>query len=390
MIETVKMFLYERLDSSTAVVAVTLLGIALASVVSYFVCKALLKLVEWIIGKTPTGLDDVIFNNRCMRGVSQLAPALTVNWLLPQMFAPTEERAVAWVKIFTSIYILWVVVYIVNILITNFYVALSSHKRTRPYAVKGIFQMLKLVAICIGIIVCISILLGKQPMVILTALGASAAVLSLVFKDTILGLVASVQLTANNMMQRGDWVAVDRYNANGEVIDISLTTVKIRNWDNTVTTIPPYALVSDSFRSYEPMVNSGGRRVERAVYIDVNSVRVLSETETASLAERNLIAPADGNDVVNLTLFRRHLERYLEASPLVNHSMTCMVRQMDPTPSGLPLQLYFFTDTTAWVKFEHIQSDIFDYVYAIVQEFGLRIFQTPSGRDVSEVRCCPV
>lgn len=385
MIEAVKLFFYQHLDSSAAVVAATLLAIALAAIVSYFVCKMLLYAAEWAISKTPTKLDDVLLNDRFMRGLSQLAPALLVSWLLPQLFAPTEERAVAWVNVFTSIYILWVVVYIINILIGNAYSALSTHRRTRPYAVKGIFQMLKLVAIAIGVIVCISILLGKQPMVILTALGASAAVMSLVFKDTILGLVASIQLTANNMMQRGDWVAVDRYNANGEVLDISLTTVKIRNWDNTVTTVPPYALISDSFRNYEPMVKSGGRRVERAVFIDVNSVRILTDSEISRLNDEGLLC-GEAVPEVNMTLFRCHIERYLEKSPLVNHSMTCMVRQLEPTPSGLPVQLYFFTNTTAWVDYEHIQADVFDYVYAVVQKFGLRIYQTPSGHDIVDLR----
>ena len=385
MIEAVKLFFYQHFDSSAAVVAATLLAIALASIVSYFVCKMVLYAAEWAISKTPTKLDDVLLNDRFMRGLSQLAPALMVSWLLPQLFAPTEERAVAWVNVFTSIYILWVVVYIINILIGNAYSALSAHRRTRPYAVKGIFQMLKLVAIAIGVIVCISILLGKQPMVILTALGASAAVMSLVFKDTILGLVASIQLTANNMMQRGDWVAVDRYNANGEVLDISLTTVKIRNWDNTVTTVPPYALISDSFRNYERMVKSGGRRVEGGVFIDVNSVCILTDSEISRLNDEGLLC-GEAVPEVNLTLFRRHIERYLEKSPLVNHAMTCMVRQLEPTQSGLPVQLYFFTNTTAWVEYEHIQADVFDYVYAVVHKFGLRIYQTPSGHDIVDLR----
>ena len=366
-----------------------LAAIFLTALAAYYICKWLLYLVGIAIDKSPTKWDDDLIDHRFMRAVSQLAPALIVNWLLPAFFRVNESDSVHWIKVLTSFYILWAVVRIAVIFIENLYKAMSHRKRTQPYAVKGIFQMLKLLMIGIGIIIGISILIGKEPIAILTALGASAAILMLVFKDTILGLVASVQLTANKMLHKGDWIVAEKHGANGEVEDVSLTTVKIRNWDNSISTIPPYALISDSFRNYQPMRRSGGRRVERSIYIDAESIRFCTEAELLELDRRGWLEniPVDrAARQVNLTLLRRYLEKYIARHKDVNPDMLHMVRQMQPTPSGLPLQLYFFTHRTGWKDFEHVQADIFDHVYAVIQEFGLRIFQTPSGSDISSLR----
>lgn len=386
----IKLFLLENIHGSYShemIIILLLLGIAMAAVVSYYLAKAVLYALEYAIERSPTKWDDDLLNHRFMRGVSQLAPALVVNWLLPAFFTKADGATIQWLKTLTSLYILFVVVMILCRLIGNLYQAFLHRDRMKPYAIKGIFQMLRLVAIAMGVIIAISILIGKEPVVILTALGASAAVLMLVFKDTILGLVASVQLTANNMLHRGDWVVVEGHNANGEVEDVSLTTVKIRNWDNSISTIPPYALVSESFRNYQPMRDLGGRRVERSIYIDMNSVRFLSDEETARLAEEGFIDIKEekSRDLINLTLLRNYLEKWLSHHPDVNDEMLLMVRQMQPTQSGLPLQLYFFTRSTAWKDFERIQSDIFDHVYAVVNRFDLRIFQTPAGHDITAI-----
>lgn len=384
----IKLFLIETMGdghSHQAMVLILLTVIAAGAVLSYFLTKGALYALEYLIERSPTKWDDDLLNHRFMRGMSQLAPALVVNWLLPAFFTKSDGDTIHWIKTLTSLYILWAVVLIVSRLIGNLYQAFQHRKKMRSYAIKGIFQMLRLIVIGIGIIVGISILIGKEPMVILTALGASAAVLMLVFKDTILGLVASVQLTANKMLHRGDWIVCESHHANGEVEDVSLTTVKIRNWDNSITTIPPYALVSGSFRNYQPMRCLGGRRVERSIFIDINSVRFLEEDEIRLLDEKGLLdgIPADrtGN-AVNLTFLRLYLENYLATHPEINKNMLQMVRQMEPTQSGLPLQLYFFTKNTVWKDFERIQSDIFDHIYAVIGHFGLRIFQTPTGLDI--------
>lgn len=364
---------------------VLLLCIAVAAVAAYYLTKGFLMLFERVITHSPTKWDDDLLNERFTRALSQLSPALVVSWMLPRFFGDGVE-SVGWIDVVTSLYILWAIVYIIVIFLNNLYDAMAKREALRPYAVKGIFQMFKLIIIGIGVIIGLSLLIGKTPIAILTALGASAAVLSLVFKDTILGLVASIQLTANKMLERGDWITVPNRDLNGEVIDVSLTTVKVRNWDNSVTTVPPYSLITDSFRNYKPMQVSGGRRVDRAIYIDVNTVRFLDEAEISALAADGLIAPSSvgsGRREVNLGLLRGYIEHYLATHADVNPELTLMVRQLEPTPSGLPVQLYFFTRSTQWIVHEHVAADIFDHVYATIGRFGLSIFQTPAGTDIS-------
>lgn len=358
-------------------------GIAVVAAVTYMLTRMVLWGVESVVNRSSTTWDDHLLTPHLMAGVSQLAPALSVSYLLPAFFVDNTGMH-HWLKLLTSFYILWAVVRIVTIFIDNVYMALARRDELKMYAVKGIFQMLKLVAIGVGVISALSLLAGKTPLAILTAIGASAAVLMLVFKDTILGLVASVQLTANQMLHKGDWIVAPKHDANGEVIDVSLTTVKVRNWDNSVSTIPPYSLISDSFRNYEAMLRSGGRRVERAINIDLGSVRFCSADELARLRERGFLDGMGVDEsarVINVQLFRRYLERYLMGDARVNSDMTCMVRQLEPTQWGLPVQLYFFTRTTVWKEFEHVQADVMDYVYALVNEFGLRVYQAPASED---------
>ena len=230
-----------------------------------------------------------------------------------------------------------------------------------------------------------SILINKNPGYILTALGASAAVLMLVFKDSIMGLVAGVQLSANDMLRPGDWITMSKYGADGDVVEVTLTTVKVQNWDKTITTIPPYALVSDSFQNWRGMKESGGRRVKRSVYIDMRSIAFCTEDQMAEFEKRGWLEGVEREDkfVVNLHVFRNYLEDYLQHHPRVNSSMTIMVRQLQPTAQGLPLELYFFSDGTDWIPYEHLQSEIFEHVFAVLPTFGLRVFQSPMGIDFS-------
>ena len=389
MIDFLREFLDERItgpDRSLIIHLVVLVGIAVVAVGSYYLMRIVESGSMYFVRKSPTRWDDDILDTRCLKAISQIVPALVVAWLLPQFFVE-PDASVRWVDILTQCYILWAAIYIIHVLISNLFTAFTRRKRFRPYAVKGIFQMVRLLVIAMGVILTVSIFIGRSPVSILMALGASAAILMLVFKDTILGLVASVQLTANNMLHKGDWIVVDKHNANGEVIDVSLTTVKVRNWDNSIATVPPYSLISESFVNYQPMRRSGGRRVCRSILIDANSVRFCTSGELDDLVRRGwLEADRDtvaGHDFVNMRLLRDYLERWLASHPRVRHDMLMMVRQMDPTSMGLPLQLYFFTDTTEWREFERVQSDIFDHVYAVIRQFGLRIYQVNSGDDTS-------
>lgn len=391
MIATIKDLLSQTITGpyqSGLIDTTVLLLIAVVAVVSYFIAKGLLYLIDKAVKRTPTSWDDDMLTHRLFRAVAQLAPALIVSWLLPNFF----DDATAlhhWARVLTSFYIVWAVVHIINITLSNLYTALSKRPQFKAYAVKGVFQMCKLIAIGLGVIIGLSLIIGKTPLAIITAIGASAAVLMLVFRDTILGLVASVQLTANKMLHRGDWIIAPKYDVNGEVVDVSLTTVKVRNWDNSISTIPPYSLVSDSFRNYQAMRDSGGRRVDRSVLIDLNSVRFLSDKELARLADSGMLQGSDADNgprPVNLTLFRSYMEHYLATSPVVNPDMLFMVRQMEPTAQGLPVQIYFFTPITDWKEFEHIQGLVMDHVYASVSAFGLRIFQAPSGSDIASLK----
>lgn len=362
-------------------------GIVVLAIGTYFAAKALLYMLDSMIQRTATTWDNELLNHRMLRSMARLAPALITNLLLPNFF--TAESAFShWAEVITSFYIIWTVVHIVNVGLDNLYNTLASRPSMRSYAIKGVFQMAKLIAIGMGVIVALSLLIGKTPLAIITAIGASAAVLMLVFKDTILGLVASVQLTANNMLHRGDWIRADKYEINGEVVDVSLTTVKVRNWDNSISTIPPYLLVADSFRNYQAMRDSGGRRMERSVLIDVNSVRFLTNSEIESLRNKGLLSGVDeakiAKGAINLELLRLSIEAYLKQSPLIEQSMLSMVRQLEPTPRGLPLQIYCFTPATEWRQFEAVQGEIMNHVYATVREFGLIMFQSPSGLDLTQ------
>ena len=271
---------------------------------------------------------------------------------------------------------------------------------------KGIVQSLKIIATIVTTILILSVLLGQSPVILISGLGAMTAVLMLIFKDPILGLVAGVQLSANNMLSLGDWLEMPKFNADGEVIEIALTTVKVRNWDNTVTTIPTYALISDSFKNWRAMSESGGRRIKRAINIDVNSVRFISEEHMRRLTKSRLLSQyileksrevevynaarsedlssaLNGRRLTNIGTFRAYLEVYLRNHPHIHRNMTLLVRQLAPTATGVPIEIYAFTTTVAWGEYERIQSDLFDHIFAVVDEFELRVFQEPSGHDMA-------
>ncbi len=277
---------------------------------------------------------------------------------------------------------------------------------------RGIFQSIKLIATLLIALMVISLLIGKSPLVLLTGLGAMTAVLMLVFKDPILGLVAGIQLSANNMLKMGDWLDMPKYGADGDVIDIGLTTVKVRNWDKTITTIPTYALISDSFKNWRGMSESGGRRIKRSLNIDTTSIHFLSDEEIARMNRAQLLTPyldgkvaevanhnaslgcdlttpLNGRHMTNIGTFRAWLEAWLKSHPQIHKDMTLMVRQLAPGSEGLPIEIYVFTNTTVWLEYEKIQSDIFDHIFALLPEFGLRVHQTPTGNDMRNMRFSP-
>ncbi|MFP2834470.1 mechanosensitive ion channel family protein [Citrobacter portucalensis] len=302
---------------------------------------------------------------------------------------------------------LWIMMYALLSLFSLLDVILNLSQKlpaASQLPLKGIFQGIKLIsAILVGILM-ISLLIGQSPAILISGLGAMAAVLMLVFKDPILGLVAGIQLSANDMLKLGDWLEMPKYGADGAVIDIGLTTVKVRNWDNTITTIPTWSLVSDSFKNWSGMSASGGRRIKRSISIDATSIHFLDEDERQRLHKAHLLKPylttrhqeiSEWNQqldapesvlnhrrMTNIGTFRAYLNEYLRHHPRIRKDMTLMVRQLAPDDHGLPIEIYAFTNTVVWLEYESIQADIFDHIFAVVEEFGLRIHQSPTGNDI--------
>ncbi|MGY4531048.1 miniconductance mechanosensitive channel [Pseudomonas sp. TE3786] len=285
----------------------------------------------------------------------------------------------------------------------------NSFYERRPDAhlrpLKGYFQVVKIVIYAIATVLMIATLVDRSPLILLSGLGAMAAVLLLIFQDTLLSLVASVQISSNDIIRVGDWVEMPQLNADGDVIDIALHTVKVQNWDKTITTIPTKRFISDSFKNWRGMQEAGGRRIKRSLHLDQNSVHFLSPEEIEHLRQFKLLAPylkskeselmswnsqleeplrvaLNTRRVTNIGTFRAYVENYLRQHQGIRQDMTLLVRQLSPLADGLPLELYCFTNTTAWVPYEAIQSDIFDHMLAILPEFGLRVFQHPSGADM--------
>lgn len=363
--------------------------IALILLISYIITKLFRHLVipavHKITSRTKATWDDYLFNERMMTSFCRMIPPIMFYLLLPFVFNNIPQVLDILLK-GCLIYLVITTLMLVNSFLNSLYEISNEHETLRNRPLKGIYQMINLVAIGIGIILIISILIDQNAATILAGLGASAAVLMLIFKDSILGLVAGVQLSANDMLRPGDWITMPKYGADGDVLEVSLTTVKVRNFDKTITTIPPYVLVSDSFQNWRGMRETGGRRIKRSIFIDMTTVHFCSEREKEMFASRGWIDEAQAKpetQVVNLYVFRNYLQNYLREHPRTHKELMIMVRQMQPTSEGLPLEIYCFSNTTVWLEYEQIQGEIFDHILAVIPEFGLRIFQRPSGNDLS-------
>lgn len=349
--------------------------------ISSLICqKIIIPITQRITRKTQAKWDNIIFNDATIKNACNLIVGIALTATLPMLaYEGTTLYSIA-AKV-CYIYIILIFVKLCCGVLTSLYQISSQAKKTKNHTIQGVFQMLKIVVICIGLIYVTSIVIDKDPTNLLAGLGASAAVLMLVFKDSIMGLVAGVQLAANDMLRPGDWITMEKYGADGMVQDVSLTTVKVQNWDKTITTIPPYALVSESFQNWRGMFDSGGRRIKRSIFIDMNSVAFCTAEQVKSLADKGLIVTTHEN-MVNLTVFREWVEMWLKNHQKVNKGMITMVRQLQPTAQGLPLELYFFFDGTAWVDYEHLQAEVFEYLLATLPQFGLKAFQSPTGNDL--------
>lgn len=362
---------------------VVAIGLAVIIYSANLVCtRIIIPIVKKVTLGTRSQWDDILLNEDLLMDITRMVPPIIIAILLPMAFSPAHPVLEFLLKV-NTIYMIVVVAKLLNTFLSSLYKLSNHNDKLKNHPLKGVYQMLKIVVVCVALIIIISILIDKNPQYILTALGASAAVLMLVFKDMIMGLVAGVQLSANDMLRPGDWISMPKYGADGSVVEVTLTTVKVQNWDMTITTIPPYALISDSFQNWRGMEESGGRRVKRSIYIDMRSVTFATDAQIKEYEQKGWLKNFKREDKlpVNLHIFRNYLEDYLSHHPQVNKKLTIMVRQLQPTVQGLPLELYFFYDGTDWIPYEHLQAEIFEHVFAMLPTFGLRVFQSPMGID---------
>ncbi|MDD3050703.1 MAG: mechanosensitive ion channel [Candidatus Cloacimonetes bacterium] len=368
--------------------------IVLTSLIIHFlVKKRVLKIVEAIAAKTTTHWDDYFFNRRVFHKAVHLVPLLIIYLsaaLLPN-YQPILSK-------FLHVLILFVTVNTFDAFLSavnDIYLTMTLSKG-KP--IKGFLQIVKILAYFFASVSTISILLGKSPSIILSGLGALTAILLLVFKDTILSVVASFQISGNNLIQIGDWIEAPQFSADGDVVDIALHMVTIQNWDKTLVTIPTYKLVDGAFKNWKGMQESGGRRIKRSINIDISSIKICDEAmlkrfekfhyisgyienkqkELSEFNKKNKIDDSNiinGRRMTNIGVFRAYVYEYLKSNPNINKNMTLLVRQLQPGPTGQPIEIYVFTSTTEWAKYESIQSDIFDHILAVIKEFELKVYQ---------------
>ena len=367
----------EVLYGAIVTAAIILLGIGLNWLIQ--------RVFIWISGKSrklkKSRWHGYIVKRRLGHHILLLIPGLLV-YGLPYFFYEEGEPMIRYLHRADIIYMLVVVIMILNAILFCFLDYYSTTDKNKRHPLKSLIQALQVILYFIGSIIIVAILIDKSPTVLLTGLGASAAVLMLIFKDSILGFVAGVQLSQNNMIRIGDWIQMPDGSANGTVEEITLNTVKVRNWDNTITMIPPYTLVSAPFKNWRGMQESGGRRADKNIYIDINSLMVCTE-EMISKIRNDLPLMAESKDdnaseiLTNIQLYRLYIERYLKHNPDINQNLDIIVTQKEATPYGLPIEVYFFTREKAWAVYEKKQSDIFDHLMTIAPDFGLKIYQRP-------------
>ena len=363
----------------------SLLAVLLVAYLVGLLCRRVfIPLVAKVVAKTKVTWDDYLLNPPVLRSIARVVPALVTYILVTFVFYGEP----LWLDILQRASLIWLIVMSLRFfiaLVSSVYELSNQHEELRNRPLKGVYQMLKIVFICIGIIGVVSVLIGKSPLALFTALGAAATVLMLIFKDTITGLVAGVQLSANDMLRPGDWIKMPKLGIDGVVTEVNLTIVKVLNWDNTVTTIPPYTLVSDSFENWRVMQESG-RRVKRSLNIDMQSVRLCTPEEVEAWRKEEWFAPLAGEgDVVNLRVLRTYFTDWLRHHPRINQDLMLMIRQLQPTGEGLPLEIYFFSSDRRWVPYEMLQAEVFEYLLAVLPRFGLRVFQFPTGLDVKSL-----
>jgi len=382
----------------------TAAGVLVLSFISYFVTKhfvfrALLSLVQ----RTKTSLDDILLKKVFLRRLSYIAPIIII-YSFSHLF-PFGEDLIC--KVSTAL-IWWILLLTGGMFLTGLGDAYQNLDISRGRPIKGYIQVLKLIIYLIGGIIIVSAVLGRSPLVLLSGFGAMTAVILLIFRNTILSFVASLQITSSDLVRIGDWIEMPKYGADGDVIDIALHTVQVQNWDKTITVIPTYKLIEETFKNWRGMQQSGGRRIKRAIFIALDSIKFCDKEMIERFKAYHLISDyvkqkqeelgqynrehrintdvlVNGRRMTNIGTFRAYVEAYLRSNSKIHQEMTFLIRQLAPGPNGLPMEIYVFTNDTVWAHYEAIQSYIFDHILAVVPQFDLRIFQNPTGRDFGKL-----
>ncbi|MEC9486578.1 MAG: mechanosensitive ion channel family protein [Prosthecochloris sp.] len=386
-------------------VLMVLLGVLVLAIAEVVTKRVLLRFLSAFAARTLTRLDDMLLKHKVFRWVAHLVPPLLLyNIAVPVLqFYPA---LIGFVQSAATLY-LTVIVILLSIraldAVQEYY---NTHRIARRLPLKSFIQVLKTAIVTIGTVVVVAKLLGQSPVVFFSGIGAFTAIIILIFKDSILGFVAGIQLSTNDLVRVGDWIEMPKYGADGDVIDISLVTVSVQNWDKTISTIPAYALISEGFKNWRGMSDSGGRRIMRSIMIDMQSVRFCDREMLGKLQGVQLLRdyldnrqqdidefnrrsgvdtanPVNGRRMTNLGVFRAYLIAYLRQHPKINQEMTFLVRHLQPTETGIPVQIYVFCNDIVWPNYEAIQADIMDHVLAVLPFFGLRVFQVPSGGDIA-------
>lgn len=382
-------------------IIIKILLIGLICIAANFISKKIvIRVITHIVINSKVKWGKIILDRQVFRKLSHIVPAIIIysfSSTFPAYQSIIEKLAIAYIIIVGLVFL--------QSLLNAFNDIYQTFEISKVKPIKGYIQVINIIFMTIGFILLISNLIGKSPLLLLSGIGALSAVLMLVFKDSLLGLVAGIQLTANDMVRVGDWIEMPKYGADGDVIDISLNTVKVQNGDKTITMIPSYALISDSFKNWRGMQGSGGRRIKRGLYIDTSSImfctedmidkfikvqylsdyiihkeREIAEYNAKNEIDRNI--RVNGRALTNIGVFRAYISNYLKNHPGINQNMTIIVRQLAHNEFGLPLEIYAFTNDVQWAVYESVQSDIFDHLFAVAPEFGLRVFQNPSGADL--------
>lgn len=386
--------------------AISLITLIVITLVTYHaVLFVIRKTIYIFIEKSESKRDDILIKNKVFKRLCLLVPAYLIRFNI-EAAVPSFPILSSTIILFTKIYEVFVYSRVIDSILSTLNDIYDTYEISKSKPIKGFIQVLKTIIYIVCFLLIIAILTNKELSNILIGLGTLSAVLMLVFKDPILGFVGGLQLTINDMLRIGDWIVMEKSKADGEVLEIGLTTVKVQNWDMTITTIPTYSLISDSFTNWRGMVNSGGRRIARSFVIDIDTVKFCTpemlerfkkfqlvsqyiidkEKEIEEYNKANNIDDSNlvnGRRQTNLGIFRAYLNSYLTNCPYINKDMIFMVRQLSPTETGVPIQIYAFSSNKAWISYENIQSDIFDHVFAVVTMFDLKIYQKPSSNSLA-------